>query len=211
VATAADPEDLGFLSGQAILVATFQKLVNGRSVFGVAGDGREPVDLGVVIVDDAHAALATTEGQFRLTIPIEHPACAPLVNLFAEDLRAQSANAWADICANDFTATARVPFWSWAARQPEVLATLHPYRGDRELMFTWPLIAGVLPLCAATVTSRGIEIRPRCPPIAMIPAFARAQRRVYLTATLADDSVLVTDVDADPALLARPVRLLPAR
>jgi hypothetical protein len=39
----------------------------------------------------------------------------------------------------------------------------------------------------------------------MIPAFARAARRVYLTATLSDDSVLVTDLDADPQLVARPV------
>ena len=39
----------------------------------------------------------------------------------------------------------------------------------------------------------------------MIPAFASARRRVYLTATLADDSILVTDLDANPKLLERPV------
>ena len=38
----------------------------------------------------------------------------------------------------------------------------------------------------------------------MIPAFANARRRVYLTATLADDSILVTDLNADPGML-RPV------
>lgn len=55
------------------------------------------------------------------------------------------------------------------------------------------------------MTSRAIEIRPPCPPIAKIPAFVRAKRRIYLTATLADDSVLVTDLDADPDLVRRPV------
>lgn len=39
----------------------------------------------------------------------------------------------------------------------------------------------------------------------MIPAFALAARRVYLTATLSDGSVPVTDLDADPELVARPV------
>ena len=63
----------------------------------------------------------------------------------------------------------------------------------------------MLHLCVATVTSRGVEIRPPCPPIASIPSFVRARRRVYLTATLADDSILVTDLGADPALLARAV------
>ena len=50
-----DPQDPDFRAQQAILVTTFQKLINGKSVFGVVGDHRgDPLDLGVVIVDDAH-------------------------------------------------------------------------------------------------------------------------------------------------------------
>jgi hypothetical protein len=63
----------------------------------------------------------------------------------------------------------------------------------------------VLHLCAATVTSRGVEIRPPVPSISKIPSFTNARRRVYLTATLADDSILVTDLDANPELLSRTV------
>jgi hypothetical protein len=205
LATTADPNDTAFRSQQAILVVTFQKLVNGRSVFGVAGDGRAPIDLGLVVVDDAHAALATTEGQFRLTVPAEHEAYVPLRDLFATDLRAQSANTWEDILAGDYTAVARIPFWAWADRQPDVMRLLHPHRLETDFKFVWPLIADVLPLCAATVTSCGVEIRPPCPPIKMIPAFANAKRRVYLTATLADDSILVTDLDAAPDKVVHPV------
>jgi hypothetical protein len=205
LATVSEPADPAFRSQQAILVATFQKLINGRSVFGVVGDDREPVDLGIVVVDDAHAALATTEGQFRLTVPASSPAYEGLVALFAADLQAQSYKTWEDIRTGEWTATARIPFWSWADRQPDVMKLLHPHRNEPDFMFTWPLVAEVLPLCAAIVTSRGVEIRPPCPPIGMIPAFARARRRVYLTATLTDDSVLVTDLDADPGLVIRPV------
>ena len=205
LATATDPDDLAFRAQQAILVTTFQKLINGKSVFGVVGDGRDQIDLGIVVVDDAHAALATTEGQFRLTIPNDHTAYKKLLTLFAADLKNQSLKVWQDIEADDYTATARIPFWSWAQQRQEVMKTLHPHRLDREFKFEWPLISEVLHLCAATVTSRSVEIRPPCPPISMIPSFARARRRVYLTATLADDSILVTDLDADPALLTRPV------
>lgn len=35
--------------------------------------------------------------------------------------------------------------------------------------------------------------------IEKLPSFHEADRRIYLTATLADDSVLVTHFDADPA------------
>jgi hypothetical protein len=205
LATTTDPDDTAFRAQQAILVVTFQKLINGRSVFGVAGDGRDPVDLGIVVIDDAHAALATTEGQFRLSVPSDHTAYRALLDLFAADLREQSAKVWEDIQAGDYTAVARIPFWSWADRQQEVMKLLHPHRLEDDFKFVWPLIADVLHLCAATVSSRAVEIRPPCPPIRMIPAFANAQRRVYLTATLADDSILVTDLDAAPDKLVRPV------
>ncbi|MFF0249979.1 DEAD/DEAH box helicase family protein [Streptosporangium sandarakinum] len=205
LATATDTDDLAFRSQQAILVTTFQKLINGKSVFGVAGDGRDQIDLGIVVVDDAHAALAATEGQFRLTIPDDHPAYKKLLKLFAADLKNQSLKVWEDIEADDYTATARIPFWSWAQQRQTVMKMLHPHRLEREFKFKWPLISEVLHLCAATVTSRSVEIRPPCPPISMIPSFANARRRVYLTATLADDSILVTDLNADPALLTRPV------
>ncbi len=200
-----EPGDPAFRAQQAILVTTFQKLINGKSVFGVVGDDREPIDLGIIIVDDAHAALATTEKQFRLTVPANHGAYPKLLDLFAADLQSQSAKVWEDIKAGDYTATARIPFWSWADRGQEVMARLHPHRLEDAFKFEWPLVADVLHLCVATVTSRGVEIRPPCPPIAAIPSFVRARRRVYLTATLADDSILVTDLGADPALLARAV------
>ena len=205
VATVTEPDDMAFRSQQAILVTTFHRLINGKSVFGVAGDGRSPIDLGIVVVDDAHAALATTEGQFRLTVPREHLAYAGLLDLFGDDLRGQSANTWEDIRSGDYTGVLRIPFWSWADKLQQVVSLLHPHRAEDDFRFVWPLIANVLHLCAATVTGRGLEIRPPCPPINMIPAFANARRRVYLTATLADDSILVTDLDTDPRLLTKPV------
>lgn len=200
-----DLDDPDFWSQKAILVTTFQKLVNGRSRFGVVGDGREPIELGVIVVDDAHTALSTTESQFRLTIPKTHAAYAQLLDLLEADLREQSPKAWEDIQSGDYAAAQRMPFWAWIDKQDRVLRILHPHRHDDELKFEWPLIADALHLCIATVTSRAVEVQPPVLPIHMIPSFVNARRRVYLTATLADDSVLVTDLDADPALLVRPV------
>ncbi|WP_199546370.1 DEAD/DEAH box helicase [Streptomyces sp. N35] len=205
VATTEDPQDPAFLASQAVLVTNYYRLINGKSVFGVLGDGREPIDLGIVVVDDAHAALARTEDQFRLRVPSDHPAYEKLLGLFAEDVQHQSANAWAELQDKDPTALAPIPFWAWADKRARVMEILHPHRADDAFKFAWPLIAEVLHLCTATATAKAVEIRPSCPPINRIPSFVRARRRVYLTATLADDSALVTDLDADPALIARPV------
>ncbi|WP_174190056.1 DEAD/DEAH box helicase family protein [Nocardia barduliensis] len=202
---AADPDDISFRSGRAILVTTFHTLVNGKSRFGVVGDGREPIDLGVVIVDDAHAALAVAEGQFRLTVPKSHELYGKLLDLFADDLKSQSLKAWEDVQGGDYAALVRIPYWSWADKQEAVRAEIFPYRLDDDFKFEWPLISEVLGLCAATVTSRAIEVRPPALPISVIPSFVHAKRRVYLTATLSDDSVLVTDMDADAAALGRAI------
>ncbi|MER6401491.1 DEAD/DEAH box helicase family protein [Kitasatospora sp. NPDC001603] len=205
VATTDDPYAPAFLSAQAVLVTNYQKLINGKSAFGVVGDGKEPIDLGVIVVDDAHAALTRTEDQFRLRVPVGHKAYDELLELFKEDLRHQSANAWAELEDNDPTALAPIPFWAWADKQDAVLKILRPHREEQAFKFVWPLLAEVMHLCTATATSAAIEIRPSCPPIDRIPSFVRARRRVYLTATLADDSALVTDFGADPALVSKPV------
>lgn len=205
IATTEDPQDPAFLMAEAVLVTTYQKLINGKSVFGVVGDGRPPVELGIVVVDDAHAALARAEDQFRLRVPAGHKAYDELLDLFAEDLQHQSANAYQGLLDKDFSALVPIPFWAWADKRERVLQILRPHRNEPGFMFVWPLIAEVLHLCAATATTKAVEIRPSCAPIDRVPSFVRARRRVYLTATLADDSALVTDFDADPALVARPV------
>lgn len=199
--TAERHDDISFTSGRAILVTTFQKLINGLSVFGVVGGRYPTIDLGVVVIDDAHAALATTEGQFRLSIPAEHPACLKLFELFGTAVAEQSQKTWRDIAEGDPTAVARVPFWTWADKQGELLDILHPHKRDEDFKFAWPLIADCLSLCTAMFSCRGVEIRPPCPPIDKIPSFVGAKRRVYLTATLSDESVLITNLKAGPTNL----------
>lgn len=200
-----DVDDSDFHARQAILVTTFQTLINGKSRFGVVGDGKTPINLGVVVIDDAHAALAITEGQFRLTVPRTHPAYQRLLDLFEADLKQQSTKVWEDIRDSDYTAVQRIPYWAWADKHDKVMEILHPHRKEEPFKFEWPLISGSLRVCTAMVTFRGIEMRPPAPAVDMIPSFTNAQRRVYLTATLADDSILVTDLGADPSLLTTAV------
>lgn len=196
--TVDDPENTKFLSGEAICVTTMQVLINGKSRFGLVGAvGRQPLPVRTIVIDDAHAALALAEERTFLRIPASHPAHAALVDMFDDDLRQQGLNALLDIREGDPTATPlRVPFWSWYDKHEQVLQTLRPHRADGVFEWSWPLIADILPWCQATVGTETIEITPLCPPIEKLPSFAEADRRIYLTATLADDSVLVTHFGA---------------
>jgi hypothetical protein len=208
IAVTEDPRDHKFTSSEAILVTTFHRLVNGRSVFGVSGTGRAIIPVGTVVVDDAHSALAIAEGQFKILVPQGHSAYTSLLALFADPLKHQSPSAWARLQDGEPAGPVRVPFWSWSSSQDQVLAILRPYGDDdneKWIYFAWPLLQQTLHLAVATVTSREIEIKSPCPPIDLIPSFAQAKRRVYLTATLADDGVLVTELGAKPSDLAEPV------
>lgn len=203
-----DVTDAGFWAGERILVTTFHKLVNGRSIFGVAGSGRPIRQLGTVIVDDAHSALSIAEHQFSVSIPRSSEAYIRLTTLFADGLKQQSESGWRAIDSGVPSAPIAVPFWDWQARQSEVLEILEEFGNDGDqkwIFFAWPLVRQTLSLASAAVTSSEIEIRPHCSPIELIPAFAQARRRIYLTATLADDSVLVTELGAHASDVIEPV------
>jgi len=207
IAVVTEVGDERFRSSQAILVTTFHKLLNGRSAFGVRGV-KQVIPLGVVIVDDAHAALTAAGGIFAATIPQDCPAFDDLLKLFASDLRSQSPKAYADLAAGDYSAPIRVPTKSVDERATEVLNIVAPFARDStiaSIFYPWPFVADSLKYATITFTSKSIEIKTPCPEIGLIPAFRQARRRVYLTATLEDEGVLVTELGADPAGVRSPI------
>lgn len=201
-----EPAAPKFLAGEAICVSTMNVLMNGKSRFGVKGSpNRQPVRVRSIVVDDAHAALAMAEENTYLRIPRNHDAYEPLVTLFEDELKQQGHNAFLDIREDDPSAVLRVPFWAWYDRQDQVFQILRPHRNDSTFEWTWPLIADLVPMCQAVVTAHAIEVVSPCPPIEKLPSFDEADRRIYLTATLADDSVLVTHFNADPESVANSI------
>jgi hypothetical protein len=200
-----NPDAPSFRRGGAILVVSIHKLFNGLSVFGVQGTSRPPIELGAVLIDDAHACLAAVEAQFTLRIANEHPAYEELFEVFEPDLASQSPAALLDITAGDSSAVLPIPFWAWAKKQQQATEILHLHRASEDVKFAWPLIVDVMPICRAAISSGELEIAPPCPPVEKLPSFARARRRIYLTATLPDDGVLVTHFAADPESVSRPI------
>lgn len=162
--TVDNPQSSKYISGDAIAVINIHKLFNGRSVFGGPGSTRSvPLPIGTIVVDDAHAALATAESQSTLVIPRENPLFDRLLATFHDDLQRQSQSALLDILDGDASAVLRVPFWSWADRSADVARELHQQRETDPLIFSWPLVADSLAISQAVFTSTGLEIRPPFP------------------------------------------------
>jgi len=205
IATVEDPDSRRYLNSEAIGVININKLVNGRTVFSDKRPSRLPAPIGSVVIDDVHAAVVTLRQELSLALPREHPAFDTLLALFEDDLRQQSPGPLLDLQDYSPVALARVPFWAWRRHIDRVRGLLHQHREDPALMYAWPAVQEVLPLCRAVFTSQGVTITPLCPPIGHVTSFVQAQHRVYLTATLADDSVLVNDFGADAASVAAPI------
>ena len=201
-----DLESTRYTASKAIAIINIHKLVNGRSVFGGPGNSRpSPVPIGTVVIDDAHAALATVEAQSTIVLPSTHRLYGALLDMFRGDLSQQSETKLLDIEQGDTTAELRVPFWAWADRSSDVLKLLKSAKDDDSLKFTLWLVADLLKISSAVFTAESLEIRPPFPPIDRITSFAQAPRRIYLTATLPDDGVLVSHFDADAASVRKPI------
>lgn len=205
IAATHDAADVEFLQGRAILVINVHKLFNGRSVFGVWDQGSR-ISIGTIVIDDAHACLTAIRDQFTLEVVRDNAAYLQLLTVFDAELHRQSPTIHLDIRNGDPQAFLDVPFWVWQRDHRQIVEILHPAASsDDEFTFKWPFIRYILENCRCVVGGNKIEIAPRCIPINSVPSFEGAQRKIYTTATLADDSALITVLAASPDAVAKPI------
>ena len=197
-----DPRDPDYAAGEKICVINIYKLFNGKSVFGV---GSSQINIGTLVVDDAHACISTVTDQFRISLRNTHEAYHGIFSALAEDLKGYNPARFLDIEAGDPRSYIEVPFWAWEERLPQILQILHQHKQDEELQFTFPFLAEILSQCRCVIGGQHLEIEPHFPATDTIQSFRRATRRIYMTATLADDSVIVTHFGANPDSLAKPI------
>lgn len=194
ISVTTDSDDISFLRKQAILIINIQTLVNGKSKFGMRAYNN--IDIGSVIIDDVHACLATIESQYCISIPANDAMYKEIIDMFSTALKEQSENKYSDIVDNsDPLVNMLVPFWAWQSKQQEVYALLSNNKGTDYIEFNFPLLKDCLPLCNCMVSAKCVEITPPCVPIHKIRNFVRAKRKIFMSATLSDDSAFITALD----------------
>jgi hypothetical protein len=193
-----------FLSGKAILIANIYKLVNGKSKFGVGDEGVK-IDISSLIIDDAHACLDTVEDQFTINIPAGSNQYTELWELFKDSLHAECESKAIEIENSDPTSYMQVPFWVWQEKVTEINRILVEHSDSDELKFVWPLVKEEPKLSHCVVSARSIEITPHSIPIHMIPSIGAAERKIFMTATLVDDSILNSHFGVEEKHIINPV------
>jgi len=206
IAVTTDPFDSKFQSGKSILVTYIHKLVNGLSVFGVSGGSRQVIELGTIVFDDAHASIETIEKQFSISIPNEvGSAYKEVYDLVSSSLEQQNCTTAAEISDGAPHRAMLIPYWTWQDNYPKIARILTNYRERDDMKFSWPLIKNSLKCSHGVVSSEQIEISPHCIPIATIPSISNAKRKVYMTATLADDGALSTHFGVAEDTIRKPI------
>lgn len=193
-----------FLSGKAILVTNIYKLVNGKSVFGVGDEGSKLM-ISSLVIDDAHACLETIEDQFTIRIPREFNAYSELYNIFRDALHSQCESKAIEIEREDPTSYLQVPYWTWQEKISEITEIIVKYSSEDYLKFVWPLAKENLKFSHCVVGANEIEISPHAIPMHMIPSIIEADRKIFMTATLVDDSILASHFAVEEKHIKNPV------
>lgn len=200
--------DQNFLSGRCVMVATYAALFNALTRFGVTGGRRDIVRLAGIILDDAHTAFADMRDVFTLSIDSDDmkELYIELTQMFRPifgELGRQGT--FDDVVDGKDVAVLEIPYWSWLTKCSEVRERLAEYSEKDEFIFTWPLLRDCFQLCHALISRNDFSITAMYPLVDMFPSFAECPRRIYMSATVADDSSLIRTFNADIQSVKGPI------
>lgn len=179
-----------FLNSNAILLCTFQKLFNSRSIFD-----RDNIDIGSIVIDDAHVCLDKAREATTIFLPSDHYLKERLLRLFKDELKYQAPGTYNLLMQGDpYAKILKVPYWAWISRNDELIKLIGEYSKDEELFFKWGLIADDLKSYDCYVGPSGIEIAPTYVPFHNVRAYNNAKHRYILSATFEDQIDLIKDL-----------------
>jgi replicative superfamily II helicase len=197
------PED--FVNGEKILITHAHKLFNGRSKnFGV---GQASVEVENILLDDAHSCIEIIKSSCKFQIPRSSECYTELLDLFGESLKKQGAGTFADITNKVKSAVLGVPYWDWQNKEDEVVGILSKYNRNRDqsVWFAWDLLKNDLKHCVAVFSGGEVEISPYILPVEKFGAFANASHRVFMSATISNDSFFIRDLGLEKKVVESPL------
>ncbi len=190
-------EDFFFTTGKAILITNIHKLVNGRSVFGLRPNGGN-VQIGSIIIDDVHACMNVIEQQYTIRIDSSCTVYSQIVEIFSQYQELKNSQTFYNITVNhDSSSNELIPFWIWQKNCEDIRRFLLAAASSDDRiknigLFNLPLLTDSWLTCNCVLTAYSIEITPKSIPISKIASFEQAERRIFMSATLSDDSVFVS-------------------
>jgi ATP:corrinoid adenosyltransferase len=186
-------DDYFFKTDKAILVANIHKLVNGKSIFGLRSSNN--VQIGSIVIDDVHACLDTIKEQHTILIESNNNLYEEIIDIFSKHEEVKENQSFYEITKRQTKPSSYlIPFWIWQKESRNILNKIldTKYSEEAFVKFNLPLMQDNWETVNCVVSSRGIEFTLKGSPINKIKSFEKAQRRIFMSATLSDDGVFVS-------------------
>jgi len=120
-----------------------------------------------------------------------------------------------DIVQGQDRGVLEVPYRSWKIKTDAVRQILTEADRKRtsddsaeqwtDYVFAWPLLRDELDVCHALISSSDFSITPMYPIVDLFPTFVECPRRIYMSATLADDSAIIRTFNAAQQFVSQPI------
>ena len=191
-----------FLDGESIFITSIQKLFNGLTKFGL---GQRSIRVSNLLMDDSHACIDAIRDAFTIHLDRSDSGYQQILQLFSEALELQGAGTFADIQNAAPDAFLPVPYWEWLDKVSEVTGILGRIASSDSLKFVWPLVKDSLEHCQCVVSGKQLEIQPYLPRLDLIGSYFGATHRVFMSATVTNDSFLVRGLQLAPKTIRNPI------
>lgn len=200
---------LEFANADAIFITHVQFVFNGLSKFN---DIHNYPDCAAIVVDDSHAVVDSIKKstRFSITKKVSEDAYHEIFKLFEDDIQTQGMGSYSDmINKNQKRETMLpVPYWSLKAKTENLTRILSNYSTRyNEIKFVWPLLQNEISDTDCYISNYKIEIVPYILPIEKFHVFDSADNIIYMSATTADDSVMVKDFNLSKQDIINPLKL----
>ena len=197
-----------FSEGKAIIVTTAAKLFNGLTKFKLSP---KSLVAGAVLMDDSHACVDAIRDCVSMKIGRKDkdgrdvPAYQKLVDLFSTELRQQGAGTFEEIKSGEGDSFLPVPYWAWSDKSIEVTEILAVNSDDDCIKFVWPILKDKVRDCLCIVSGSSIEIVPYLAPLDVFGPYWNAKHRVFMSATVTDDSFLIKGLRLEKDAILNPL------
>ncbi|HEO6690975.1 TPA: DEAD/DEAH box helicase family protein [Streptococcus agalactiae] len=175
-----------FQNAEKILVTTFSKLFNGRSIFGVKAftNTTSILELGSILIDDAHSCVDYARNSSTIIIKNDVSAFNEIFELFKGEIERQSYGKYNSIQRSHGSVSIQVPYWEWLSKNRDVKEILETHFSQESADFEYRMIQNILDFSRCYISGTQIEITPKYNPIEQIPSFNNAKHRYILSATI---------------------------
>jgi hypothetical protein len=194
--------DVEGIRAKAIIICTYDKLFNAKTTFDRSDVMLRPY---AIVLDDAHAGIEEIRNCFTLHIS-DADERDKFVKIFDGSCSEYNSSVWNYVKSNDPNQLMEIPYWIWKPLIPQIEEIISKLDNDDKMQFVIPHIKNILRRCRCVISGTAIEIVPDILPVHKSQAYDKALHRLFMSATLADDSVLVRELGCDVTSAEKPVK-----